>query len=724
MDSIERLRLCQSHDPFGVLSWHMEKGSWILRVFRPDALRVAAVSLNDGKRHPLPDQGTGQGIYEGVFRERFAYQLEIESRGGITSVEYDPYSFDSSVFTDYDFYLFAEGNHLEIHRKLGAHRRQVAGIEGFNFSVWAPNARGVSVVGDFNRWDGRIHQMKSTGRSGIWELFVPGMREYCLYKFEIRTGSSLLVKSDPFGSFFEKRPGNASVTYSSGYRWKNGRIETGDICSRPVAIYEIHAGSWKKKGDGFIGYREMAGDLPGYLKDTGFNWVEFMPLGEHPLDSSWGYQSTGYFAPTSRHGSPDDFRYLVDSLHEKGIGVIMDWTAAHFPKDSFGLYSFDGTHLFEHFDPRKREHPDWKSAIFNYGRHEVASFLSGSALNWLESYNIDALRVDGVASMLYLDYSRKKGEWIPNEYGGNENIEAVNFLKKLNTAVSERFPDAFTVAEESTSWPMVTGPVKSGGLGFRFKWNMGWMHDTLGYISADPLFRKYRHQMLTFGMLYAYSENFILPFSHDEVVYGKKSLMSKMPGDEWQKFAGLRLLLTYMYCYPGKKLLFMGNEFGQVEEWNHQGQLDWHLLLKSEHAGIKKLVSDLNRIYMEEKALYEADFEQQGFQWIDFSDFEKSAISFIRRGREKNDFLVAAFNFTPVARFDYRIGVPARTDYSEIMNSDSAFYGGGNKGNLNMVKAETIPFHSQPFSARVTLPPLGGIILKPAVNLKKAGSPQ
>ncbi len=622
--------------------------------------------------------------------------------------------FKTSLFSDIDLYLFNEGNHLEIYKKLGAHKRVVEGVVGYNFAVWAPNARGVSVVGDFNNWDGRVHKMRCLGNSGIWEIFIPGVKDLSPYKFEIHPEKGkLFLKSDPYGSFFELRPANASLTYNSQYVWESSRINPVDIYSQPVAIYEMHLGSWRKKDGAFLNYREIADLLIPYLKATGFNWVEFMPLTEHPLDSSWGYQTTGFFAPTSRYGTPDDCRFLIDSLHKNKIGVILDWTPAHFPKDNFGLYLFDGTHLYEHSHPHKRDHPDWKTAIFNYGRYEVSNFLIASALSWIEGYNVDALRIDGVASMLYLDYSRKPGEWIPNIYGGRENIEAVEFLKKLNTVIYNKFPYSFTIAEESTSWPMVSHPVHNGGLGFGFKWNMGWMHDTLYYFSRDPIYRKYHQNTLTFSLLYAFSENFVLPLSHDEVVYGKKSLLSKMPGDEWKKLANLRLLLSYMYCHPGKKLLFMGGEFGQINEWTYDREIEWHLLEKTEHQQIKKFISDLNSLYKSEKALFEVDFQHSGFEWLDFSDWESSIISFIRRSNLKEDFIIAVFNFTPVPRYRYRIGVPTKRNYKEIFNSDSVFYGGSNLGNLGMVQSENFSSHNRPFSISITIPPLACIILKP-----------
>lgn len=629
----------------------------------------------------------------------------------------EKYYFKESFFGAVDLYLFNEGTHTEIYKKLGAHKRVVDGIEGYNFAVWAPDAISVRVKGDFNNWDGSKHIMKSLGNSGIWEIFIPGVKDLTPYKFEIHTkNNQVLLKSDPYGSFFELRPANASITYHSKYQWKSQSICPSDIYKKPVAIYEIHLGSWKRRSDGFfLNYRDIAETLVPYLKETGFNWVELLPVTEHPLDSSWGYQTTGFFAPTSRFGTPDDFRYFIDHLHKHNIGIILDWTPAHFPKDDFGLYYFDGTHLYEHCYPQKRDHPDWKSAIFNYGRYEVSNFLINSALNWFENFHIDGLRVDAVASMLYLDYSRKEGEWMPNIYGGRENLEAIEFLRKFNTTVYSKFPNCFTIAEESTAWPMVSKPVYTGGLGFGFKWNMGWMHDTLYYFSLDPIYRKYHHNCLTFSLLYAFSENFILPLSHDEVVYGKRSLLSKMPGDTWQKFANLRLLLTYMYCHPGKKLLFMGGEFGQIAEWDYNRELDWYLLEREEHRKIKKFVSDLNNLYRNEKALFEVDFSPDGFEWIDFSDYESSIISFIRKGRKQEDFIVAVFNFTPVPRYNYRIGIPLKTSYKEIFNSDSHFYGGSNTGNFGMVKAEGISIHNRPFSINITLPPLGAVILKPSL---------
>ncbi|MCX8083131.1 MAG: 1,4-alpha-glucan branching protein GlgB [bacterium] len=633
------------------------------------------------------------------------------------SIEKRKYYFKESLFGPVDLYLFNEGNHLEIYKKLGAHKRVVDGIEGYNFAVWAPDAVAVNVKGDFNNWDGKEHQMRQLGNSGIWEIFIPDVKELSCYKFEIHTKNNMvLLKSDPYGNFFELRPANASITYHSNYIYKTERIPYDDIYKQPLSIYEIHLGSWKRKKDGsFLNYREIAEMLVDYLKETGFNWIELLPVTEHPLDSSWGYQTTGFFAPTSRFGTPDDFKFFVDFLHKNNIGVIMDWTPAHFPKDEFGLYYFDGTHLYEHCYPQKRDHPDWKSAIFNYGRYEVSNFLINSAINWFENFQIDGLRVDAVASMLYLDYSRREGEWIPNIYGGRENLEAIDFLRRFNTTIYNKFPRCFTIAEESTAWPMVSKPVYMGGLGFGFKWNMGWMHDTLYYFSLDPIYRKYHHNCLTFSLLYAFSENFILPLSHDEVVYGKKSLLSKMPGDNWQKFANLRLLLTYMYCHPGKKMLFMGGEFGQISEWNYDRELDWHLLDREEHRKMKKFVYDINRLYKKEKALFEIDFSSDGFEWIDFSDYESSIVSFIRKGVKKDDFIVAIFNFTPVPRHNYRIGVPLKVKYKEIFNSDSHFYGGSNTGNFGIVKADNISLHNRPFSVNITLPPLGAVVLKPCL---------
>jgi 1,4-alpha-glucan branching enzyme len=596
------------------------------------------------------------------------------------------------------------------------------GVRGYSFAVWAPNARRVSVVGDFNDWDGRTNELVSLGDSGIWETFLPGLAEGVNYKFEIQPNHGpMVIKSDPFALRAEVPPNSASITSHLGeYHWRDlawmdARDKRGTALDRPVSIYEVHPGSWRRKPEeGFrrLTWLELADELVPYVKRLGFTHVELLPIMEHPFDGSWGYQVTGYFAPTSRFGSPDDFRHFVDTCHVNGIGVILDWVPGHFPRDAHGLARFDGTALFEHDDPRQGEHREWGTLIFNYGRHEVRNFLLTNALFWLESFHIDGLRVDAVASMLYLDYSREDGEWIPNRYGGRENLEAIDFVRELNAMTHEHFPGSFIAAEESTAFPAVSRPTWVGGLGFTYKWNMGWMHDILTYVSKDPVYRRYEHQNLTFSMLYAWNENFILPFSHDEVVHGKGSMMSKAPGDEWQKAATLRALYSYMYAHPGKKLLFMGSEFGQWNEWYHETSLDWHLLERPIHAGLQRFVEDLNKFYQANPALYEVDFEPGGFEWIDCHDHESSVISLIRRGRNPDDWLVAIFNWTPVVRRQYRVGVPQPGYYKELFNSDAWYYGGGNVGNEGGVASEPVPAHSHQQSVNLTLPPLSGVFLK------------
>lgn len=627
----------------------------------------------------------------------------------------------ASLLTDHDIYLFKEGNHFRLYEKLGAHITQIDGISGVLFAVWAPNAKSVSVIGDFNNWDKNSHfLMPRWDESGIWEGFIPGLKKGDLYKYHIVSnfGNGFhnyeFDKADPFAFFSQVPPANASIVWDTNYDWKdedwirNRRKFQG--ASSPISIYEIHLGSWKRvPEEGFrpLTYREIAPLLTNYIKEMGFTHVEFLPVMEHPFYGSWGYQITGYFSPTSRYGTPQDFMFLVDSLHRAGIGVILDWVPSHFPSDEHGLIFFDGTHLYEHSDPRKGIHPDWNSAIFNYGRYEVRSFLISSAIFWLDKYHADGLRVDAVASMLYLDYSRKNGEWIPNKYGGRENLEAIDFLRKMNEAIYRDFPDVHTIAEESTAWPMVSKPVYLGGLGFGMKWNMGWMHDTLFYFSKDPVYRKYHHSNLTFSIWYAFSENFVLPLSHDEVVHGKSSLLSKIPGDEWQKFANLRLLLGFMFAHPGKKLLFMGGEFGQWREWNHEESLDWHLLENPKHKELAKWVSDLNAMLKSKPALYELDFEKEGFEWISFDDSQQSVISFLRRGKNSDQNILVACNFTPVPRYNYRIGVPSKGFWKEILNSDAKEYGGSGVGNLGGVETEEVSFHSRNYSLSITLPPLG-----------------
>jgi 1,4-alpha-glucan branching enzyme len=626
-----------------------------------------------------------------------------------------------SPLTDYDLYLFRRGEHFRLYNKLGAHLTEVEGRKGVHFAVWAPNAAYVSVIGSFNGWDPGAHPLRPReDGSGIWEGFVEGARKGDLYKYRVisRYGGHTADKADPFAFFGEVPPRTASVVWDLEYEWRDGEWMEGrrerNSLSAPMSIYEVHLGSWRRvpeEGNRFLTYSELARELPSYVEEMGFTHVEFLPVMEHPFYRSWGYQVTGYFSPTSRYGTPQEFMGLVEALHRRGIGVILDWVPSHFPSDGHGLVFFDGTHLYEHADPRRGIHPEWGSCLFNYGRHEVRSFLISSALFWLDRYHADGLRIDAVASMLYLDYARKEGEWVPNEYGGRENLEALHFLRRLNEVVYGQYPDVQMIAEESTAWPLVTRPTYVGGLGFGLKWKMGWMHDTLRYFSLDPLFRKYHHDLITFSMWYAYSENYVLPLSHDEVTYGKGSLFGKMPGDVWQKFAHLRLLFGYMYGHPGKKLLFMGGEFGQWREWVHEESLEWHALQFPDHRGLQRWVRDLNRLYRREPALHELDFDPAGYEWVDFSDVEKSLISFLRRGRRGPSLLVVC-NFTPVPRYGYRIGVPGGGFWREVLNSDALEYGGSGQGNLGGVWAEPVPWHGRPFSLSLTLPPLGCLYLK------------
>ncbi|OAQ20114.1 1,4-alpha-glucan branching protein GlgB [Thermosulfurimonas dismutans] len=621
-----------------------------------------------------------------------------------------------SRLTDLDIYLFREGTHSRLYEKLGAHPVEVDGEEGVYFAVWAPNATYVSVIGDFNGWDRGAHPLKlREDGSGIWEGFIPEVKPGSLYKYYLHTRNGFhFEKGDPLAFFWEPPPKTASMVWKLAYEWQDEEWmkvrPQRNALDAPWLIYEVHLGSWRRvpeDGHRFLTYRELAPLLAEYVKKMGFTHVEFLPVMEHPFYGSWGYQTTGYFAPTSRYGSPQDFMYLIDYLHREGIGVILDWVPSHFPTDAHGLAFFDGTYLYEYEDFRKRFHPDWQSYIFDYGKPEVRSFLLSSATFWLEKYHADALRIDAVASMLYLDYSRSPGGWVPNIYGGNENLEAIDFIRQLNASLFAALPGIQTIAEESTAWPLVTNPTYVGGLGFGMKWNMGWMNDALSYFSKDPIYRKYHHDQLTFSIWYAFSENFILPLSHDEVVHGKGSLLSKMPGDPWQKFANLRALFGYMWAHPGKKLLFMGGEWGQWREWNHEESLDWHLLEYPEHQGVQLLVRDLNRIVRQNPALYELDFSHEGFEWIDFHDWEKSIVSFLRKDSSGENLLVIVCNFTPVPRYEYRIGVPRPGFYREILNTDAAEYGGSGHGNFGGQKAEAVPFHGRPYSLNLTLPPLG-----------------
>lgn len=635
---------------------------------------------------------------------------------------FDNFMENKSLLTDHDVYLFKEGNHFQLYNKLGSRTIVINGAAGSYFAVWAPNAEGVSVIGNFNEWNKESHPLAiRDDSSGIWEGFVEGIGSGTTYKYHIisRYNNYKVDKGDPFAFRWETPPETASQVWDMSYdwgdrEWMKKRRKVNSI-QAPLSIYEIHPGSWKRvpeEGNRFLTYREMARNLAEYILEMGFTHVEFLPVLEHPFYGSWGYQTTGYFAPTSRYGTPQDFMYLIDYLHQNGIGVILDWVPSHFPTDEHGLVYFDGTHLYEHADTKKGFHPDWKSCIFNYGRNEVRNFLISSALFWLDKYHVDGIRVDAVASMLYLDYSRKDGEWIPNEYGGRENTEAVRFLKRFNEAVFGAYPDVQTIAEESTAWPMVSKPTDIGGLGFGMKWNMGWMHDTLEYFSEDPIYRKYRMNQLTFSILYAFSENFVLPLSHDEVVYGKGSLINKMPGDEWQKYANLRLLFGYMFGQPGKKLLFMGGEFAQWREWSHDESLDWHILQYPYHQGVQKWVKDLNRLYRSEKALYELDFSGEGFEWIDFHDWEHSIISFIRKGKSGDTSILIVCNFTPIPRKNYRVGVPQGGHWKEMLNSDAKIYGGSGYGNFGGLEAAPLPMHGRYYSLSLNLPPLGILFFK------------
>ena len=635
----------------------------------------------------------------------------------------------TSLLTADDLHYFNEGTHAHLHQKMGAHIQDNPKQPGTSFAVWAPDARSVSVIGDFNRWDTSANPLSPREQSGIWEGFVPAVGRGAVYKYRVRSRvrNYQADKADPFAFFAEVPPKTASVIWDLAYEWHDQDWMTGRAKPNgrevPWAVYEMHLGSWRRmveEENRWLTYRELAPLLAAYVKRMGFTHVELLPVMEHPLYGSWGYQTTGYFAPTSRYGTPQDFMFLVDHLHQNGIGVILDWVPSHFPTDEHGLQYFDGTHLFEHADPRLGLHPDWGSSIFNYGRNEVRSFLLSSALFWLDNYHVDGLRVDAVASMLYLDYSRKPGEWIPNKFGGRENLDAVEFLRQFNTAAYGEHGDIQTVAEESTAWPMVSKPSYLGGLGFGMKWDMGWMHDTLHYMSQDPVYRKFHHNNLTFRMLYAFSESYMLPLSHDEVVHGKGSLLGKMPGDTWQKFANLRLLFAYMYAQPGKKLLFMGDEFGQWREWNHEASLDWSLLELPFHDGVSRWVADLNRVYREQKAMHELDFDPAGFRWIDANDTEQSVISLIRQGRTPDQPVLGAFNFTPVPRYNYLLGAPLGGTWKEILNSDAGVYGGSGLGNFGEVRAAPISRHGYPHALTLTLPPLAAVFLKPASRRAKA----
>jgi 1,4-alpha-glucan branching enzyme len=720
-DAIQALVHGDHGAPFEILGVHtLDDDTLTIRAFRPHARELHLICGSDD---PVEMTRTGdRGLFEAHVDaiDPLHYYFKEITEEGIEQTFHDPYAYPSPLLTDYDLYLHGEGQHWEIYEKLGAHPHKIDDVSGVNFAVWAPNARYVSVIGDFNQWDGRIHPMKRHGDSGIWELFIPGVEPGQRYKYELKSHHMgyHAEKIDPYGFYAERRPDTASIVADiNQYTWNDDsymqRRAKADPLTEPMSIYEVHLGSWKRKEDNeWLTYRELADDLVKYVSEMGYTHIELLPVAEHPFDASWGYQVTGYYAPTSRFGSPDDFMYFVDKCHQNNIGVIVDWVPAHFPKDGHALSFFDGTHLYSHEDPRKGEHPDWGTYIFNYGRNEVRNFLIANALFWLEKYHIDGLRVDAVSSMIYLDFSREEGEWIPNEHGGNENLAAIEFLQQANHVIHDKYPGAMTIAEESTAWPMVSRPTYLGGLGFTFKWNMGWMHDTLSYMSKDPVYRKYEHNKLTFSMMYAFSENFVLSLSHDEVVHGKGSLMNKMPGDWWQKFAQVRLLFGYQYTHPGKKLNFMGADIGQWAEWSEARSLDWHLMDTPTHQQLNHWVADLNRLYKEQPALYEKDFASEGFQWIEANDAQNSVYTYIRYANDPSKFLVIACNFTPVPRENYRVGVPEAGHYDELINSDAEQYGGGNTGNYGGFHTDPVAAHNHSQSLNLTIPPLGMVIMK------------
>jgi 1,4-alpha-glucan branching enzyme len=708
-------------DPFAVLGMHELEGAVWVRTVQPGASAVVVLDAFTGRELVNLTRIHPAGIYEGRIprrRHRFTYRLRVTRDAATREIE-DPYRFPP-VLGDTDVWLLAEGSHNQIYEKLGVHAAHLDGVEGFVFAVWAPNASRVAIVGDFNDWDGRCHPMRRRAECGIWELFLPQLLSGACYKYEIKdaAGALLPLKADPFAFATELRPATASVVCTPprtandpGSADRKAVPTPGAARNQPVSIYEVHTASWRRGEHGrVLTWMELADRLLPYVQEMGFTHVEFMPVMEHPFDGSWGYQPTGLYAPTARHGAPADFAALVGRFHAAGIGVLLDWVPGHFPADAHALARFDGTCLYEHADPRKGLHPDWNTLIYNFSRHEVRNFLSANALFWLERYGVAGLRVDAVASMLYLDYSRPPGEWVPNVHGGRENLDAVAFIRETNILIGAGHSDAVVIAEESTAWPNVSRPVYDGGLGFHYKWNMGWMHDTMDYMRQNPVHRRYHHDALTFGLIYAFNENFILPLSHDEVVHGKGSLLAKMPGDRWQRFANLRLYFGFMWAHPGKKLLFMGGELAQQAEWNHDAELDWSALADEHHRGVQRLVADLNRIYRETPALHECDCESRGFEWIDFADRDQSVIVFMRRGQNDNALVIAVCNFTPLPRTSYRIGVPRPGHYQEIINTDSAWYGGSNLGNTGGIDAVAAPCHGREYSAAVVLPPLACVM--------------
>lgn len=720
-DAIHSLLNAVHGTPFDLLGPHQVSENQVsIRAFRPTARNLAVVDESSGESHDM-NCLHNEGFFEITLNgQNLKYHYKAETHEGKKETFHDPYAFPP-LFTDYDLYLFAEGRHLHIYEKMGAHLREANGVKGVNFSVWAPNAYRVGVIGSFNGWDTRVHPMRQHGANGVWELFIPEAKEGDIYKFDIRSRfrDYHVEKTDPYGYFSEKRPRTASIVSNlDSYRWRDkkwmdARANSNPL-TKPMSIYEVHLGSWRRnENNEWLTYRELAQELVAYAKEMHYTHLELLPIAEHPFDGSWGYQVTGYFAPTSRYGDKAvDFMYFVDLCHRNGIGVILDWVPAHFPKDGHALSYFDGTHVYEHSDYRQGEHPDWGTYIFNYGRNEVRNFLLSNALFWLKKYHIDGLRVDAVSSMIYLDFSRKEGQWIPNKYGGRENLEAISFLQEFNAVVHSECPGVITIAEESTAWPMVSRPTYLGGLGFTFKWNMGWMHDVLSYMSRNPIFRRFHHHEITFSLMYAFSENFVLSLSHDEVVHGKGSLVNKMSGDWWQKFASLRLLYGHQYMHPGKKLNFMGSEIGQWNEWSEARSLDWNLLNWATHAKMQQWVKDVNQFYLEQPALYELDFDPRGFRWIEANDSDQSVFTYMRFAENPDDFLVVACNFTPVPRHNYRVGVPRPGYYKEMLNSDAETYGGGNVGNLGGVQTDPVAWHAHPQSLNLTIPPLGIVILK------------
>jgi len=705
-------------DPFSMLGPHRRGRGRVVRSLQPHAARVTLLDRSGNALAPMR-RIHEDGLFEAPLPPRLRhYRLRVESADGQTADIEDPYRFPSSLGDD-DLHLLAERNPREACRKLGAAPSRLMGVRGTRFSVWAPNALRVSVIGDFNDWDRRRHGMRLHPGAGVWEIFIPGVGPGARYKYQLldRQGNTLPYKSDPMAHYFEPPPGNASIVYTSRYRWRDREwmVRRNDTTrlDDPVSIYEVHLGSWRRnplQGNRSLTYRELATELVDYVVGMGFTHIELLPVSEHPFDGSWGYQPIGLFAPTQRFGTPDDFRHLVDRCHRAGIGVIADWVPAHFPRDPHGLGRFDGTALYEHTDPRMGEHADWGTLVFDYGRREVVNYLVGNALYWIDDFHVDALRVDAVASMLYLDYSRGKGEWVPNRFGGNENLEAVDFLRRLNVAVHERGASCF--AEESTDWAGVSRPTETGGLGFTYKWNMGWMNDTLAYMREEPVHRKFHHDRMTFGMIYAFNENFVLPLSHDEVVHGKGSLLGRMPGDDWQRFANLRAYFGFMFGHPGKKLLFMGSELAQHREWSHDRALDWHLLEQPAHRGVQELVRDLNRLYRSTPALHQRDFTSDGFEWIEWQDRHNSVFSWVRRGAG-GDFVVCISNFTSIVRKGYRVGVPAAGGYRELLNTDLGKYGGGGLANPGVMRSEPVAHNGRSDSLVLELPPLATVILGP-----------